>query len=359
MDKIVVDVIIPVYKTEKYLEECLESVFAQDYPDIHIVLVDDGSPDACPGMCDAYAEKYPDISVVHQTNRGLGLSRNSGMAASDGTYICFLDSDDKLDGSHAISALVERAEEKHADITVGSFRRFHEGYVSEPNYHHLSEGSYTRSVDFRFKGFFMYGHLTYNWGKIYRRDFLEKYDLKCRAYPFTQDKAHNMACCAYEPVYAFIEESVYQYRVNESSVTFKYKENLLAVWVAIAADFHDFLKERKIKKKYGDLIAFHIFAGCFFLIKQELQQKKGIRGIILAAKMLKAYGKIPMVRSAMSALAKGKFLRRIDVWTWKIVIRLAAILFSLHGYLLYAAGTALLQGLHVDEQVSRSRYSRQ
>ena len=76
--------------------------------------------------------------------------------------------------------------------------------------------------------------------------FLEEHDLKCRAYPFTQDKIHNMMCCVYEPVYAFIEESVCKYRVNESSVTFRYKEELLSVWISMAKDFCRFLKEWRL-----------------------------------------------------------------------------------------------------------------
>lgn len=67
-------------------------------------------------------------------------------------------------------------------------------------------------------------HLAYNWGKLYRKEFLDKYNLKCRAYPFTQDKAHNMACYAYEPVYAFLDDSVYLYRVNEESVTYNIRK---------------------------------------------------------------------------------------------------------------------------------------
>lgn len=350
-----VDVIIPVYKTEEYLDECVKSVLRQDYPDIHIVLVDDGSPDSCPEKCDAYAAKYPNISVVHQKNMGLGLSRNSGMDASCGTYIFFLDSDDKLDGTGAIRCLVRCAEAHHADITIGSFRRFHDVTSSEPNHHQLHDGSYTKTIDFRFKGFTS-GHLSYNWGKLYRRAFLEEHGLRCKAYPFTQDKAHNMACIACEPVYAFVDDSVYQYRVNEDSVTFRYKENLMPVWISMAKDFLDFLKERDIKKKYGDLIAFHIFYGSLFLVKQELKAKKGLAGIFSAADILKQYRKEPLVRCAMKALAKGRFVRKLQSIPLKWSIRTAAFLFSIHGDLLYAMSLALLHKLKVDERINRSRY---
>lgn len=356
MENVTVSIIIPVYKTEEYLEECMESVLHQNYPNLEIILVDDGSPDNCPKLCDEYALKFQNIQVIHQTNRGLGLSRNSGMAAATGKYIFFLDSDDCLDGEKAITWLVECAEKEHADIITGSFRRFNQNMVSEANHHHLRAGEYTGTVDFRFKGFYMYGHLAYNWGKLYRKAFLDKYDLKCRAYPFTQDKAHNMNCCAYEPIYAFIDESVYLYRVNEASVTFKYKENYMPVWISIAEDFEKFLEERGITRDYHDLMDFHIFFGSFFLAKQELQFKE--QGVSAAAKALKEYGKNPFVKRCMQELAKGKYLGKIDVLSWKIVIWGASFLFSIHGYYLMAAGIALLRKMEVDSKITNARYKK-
>lgn len=91
--------IIPVYKVENYLERCVSSVLAQSYQNIEIVLVDDGSPDRCPEMCDAYAEKYANIHVIHKPNGGLSDARNAGLEyvyrnITDGDYITFLDSDD-------------------------------------------------------------------------------------------------------------------------------------------------------------------------------------------------------------------------------------------------------------------------
>lgn len=354
MGKAKVSVIIPVYKTEQFLSACMDSVLEQDYPNIEIILVDDGSPDGCPALCDRYAAAYGNVQVIHQENRGRGLSRNKGMEVSDGEYILFVDSDDCLDGKRAISRLVACAEEKKADIVVGGFRRLDQNGASRVNVHHLQEGAYTKTVDFRFSGFFRYGHLAYNWGKIYRRSFLEKHDLKCRAYPFTQDKAHNMACCAYKPVYAFMDESVYLYRVNEESVTFCYKENFMSVWISIALDFRDFLKERRIKNTYGDLMAFHIFFGSFFLVKQELQFKK--HGIRESVRMLKKYGDDPFVKKAMMALAMGKYINGVKSLSWRFVLRGASILFSMHLYWIFAVGIMLLRKLQVDKRITKARY---
>lgn len=82
-----VSVIIPVYKVERYLDACVESVIGQTYTDLEILLVDDGSPDRCPAMCDAWAEKDPRIRVIHRKNGGLSAARNTGIKAASGAFL--------------------------------------------------------------------------------------------------------------------------------------------------------------------------------------------------------------------------------------------------------------------------------
>lgn len=354
MCKPLVSVIVPVYRTEKYLHECVDSILCQQYENLEIILIDDGSPDNCPQLCDAMAERHENIRVIHQDNQGLGLARNAGLAAAEGMYVLFVDSDDCLDGPQSVAWLIDAAEENHADIVQGCYRRFGKDGYSAVNHHHLHSGDYTRSVDFRFKGFYMYGHLSYAWGKLYRREFLMENQLWCKAYPFTQDKAHNIACCAYEPVYGFIDKSVYLYRKNEESVTGRYKENFIPVWTAIASDFSDFLKERQICGSYGDLIAFHMFFGSFFLVEQEITHQK--HRISRAVEKLKVYGRNPLVTKAMSELSCGKWVNSIEPISWKIVIPAAALLFRLHGYRLFAAGIALLKRMKIDRRITNARY---
>ena len=89
-----VSVIVPIYNVEKYLDRCVTSIVNQTLHDIEIILVDDGSPDNCPQMCDEWAERDSRIRVVHKKNEGLGYARNSGMDLARGEYIAFVDSDD-------------------------------------------------------------------------------------------------------------------------------------------------------------------------------------------------------------------------------------------------------------------------
>ena len=91
-----ISVIIPVYKVEEYLEECLRSVINQTYNNLEIILVDDGSPDHCPQLCDEWSSKDSRIKVIHKENGGLSDARNAGMSIATGEYIAFVDSDDYI-----------------------------------------------------------------------------------------------------------------------------------------------------------------------------------------------------------------------------------------------------------------------
>lgn len=97
MSNELISVIVPVYKVEKYLDKCVESIVNQTYKNLEIILVDDGSPDNCPVMCDAWAEKDNRIKVIHKENTGAGASRNIGLKVSTGDFISFVDSDDYID----------------------------------------------------------------------------------------------------------------------------------------------------------------------------------------------------------------------------------------------------------------------
>ena len=84
-----ISLIIPVYNVEKYLDRCITSIVNQTYRNLEIILVDDGSPDNCPSMCDRWGEKDSRIKVVHKENAGLGMARNTGIECATGDYICF------------------------------------------------------------------------------------------------------------------------------------------------------------------------------------------------------------------------------------------------------------------------------
>ncbi len=101
-----ISVIVPVYRVEEYLERCVKSILSQTYKNLEVILVDDGSPDQCPAICDACAEKDARMKVIHQENKGLSGARNAGIDAASGEYLAFVDSDDYV-SPHFIEELYQ------------------------------------------------------------------------------------------------------------------------------------------------------------------------------------------------------------------------------------------------------------
>lgn len=115
-----ISIIVPVYCVEQYLERCVASVLKQSLSDIELILVDDGSPDRCPELCNVLAQKDSRIRVIHQKNAGLSAARNAGIKIARGEFIFFLDSDDIL-CENALRVLIDAQREENADIVVGSY----------------------------------------------------------------------------------------------------------------------------------------------------------------------------------------------------------------------------------------------
>ncbi len=113
--KPLISIIIPVYNVEQYLHRCVDSVLNQTYKNLEIILVNDGSPDNCPFICDEYAKKDKRIIVVHKENGGLSSARNAGLEIVQGEYISFIDSDDWIHENY-IEILYKNLHEKKADI---------------------------------------------------------------------------------------------------------------------------------------------------------------------------------------------------------------------------------------------------
>lgn len=119
--------IVPVYNVEPYLRKCVDSLLAQDYSDYEIILVDDGSPDGCPKICDEYAAAHKNIRVVHRPNGGLSAARNSGIEAAKGEYICFVDSDDYWE-PNVLSGLMAQIKRDKLDVLRFKYQNVNERY---------------------------------------------------------------------------------------------------------------------------------------------------------------------------------------------------------------------------------------
>lgn len=140
-EKILVSVIIPVYMVEDYIEDCLESVINQTYQKLEIILVDDGSIDNCPKICDRYAEKDVRIKVIHKSNGGLSDARNKGLDVMTGDAVFFLDSDDWIE-KDTIESMVKTYEKYDVEIVCGGIRNIYDNYTERFN--GIKEGLFTK-----------------------------------------------------------------------------------------------------------------------------------------------------------------------------------------------------------------------
>lgn len=166
--QVLISVIIPIYKVEKYLDKCVESVVAQTYRNLEIILVDDGSPDKCPEMCNAWARKDSRIKVVHKKNGGLGDARNAGLAVACGDYIGFVDSDDWCE-PRMYEELLHVCLKYDSLVSVCDVAIDWEcGWPSERTEFDKSEGCWNQA---QIMEFFCSGKLTaWAWNKLYKKD---------------------------------------------------------------------------------------------------------------------------------------------------------------------------------------------
>jgi glycosyltransferase involved in cell wall biosynthesis len=120
----IISIIVPIYKVERYLRRCLDSILAQTFIDFECILVDDGSPDNCLVICDEYAKKDNRIAVIHKENAGVAAARDSGLSKAFAEFVMYVDSDDWIE-PNALELLYRKQRETDADIVVGSMKRIH------------------------------------------------------------------------------------------------------------------------------------------------------------------------------------------------------------------------------------------
>ena len=187
-------VIIPVYNVENYLTRCLDSLLAQNYADLEILLIDNGSKDQSGQICEDYAAKFSNITAYHIPNKGVSSARNFGLAKAKGEFICFVDADDYLEGN--LFSDLESQLDSQLDLLVFSYYNSIEQNLSEiirsakilP-----TEGKKDKS-DFiaLFQELCLSDMMYTVWNKIYRREFLEEHRIMFEQYELGEDVRFNL-----------------------------------------------------------------------------------------------------------------------------------------------------------------------
>ena len=212
-----ISLIIPVYKVEEYLADCLMSVLNQTFQDYEVILIDDGSPDCCPQLCDEWAEKDSRISVLHRENGGLSAARNTGVKAARGDYLYFLDSDDELttDALEVMYRLVEI--HSGVDLVQGGFFEKKEDAGKPTPYNfpkYTEDAKLIKNTLLTFDG-----DLIKAQSRLVRRDFFIENDLWFKEGIIHEDNYWTFFLAKSVKTMCFCNKRTYYHRMNPDSIT--------------------------------------------------------------------------------------------------------------------------------------------
>lgn len=239
-----VSVIVPIYNVEKYLNRCVSSIVQQTYKNLEIILVDDGSPDNCPAMCDTWKEQDSRIKVVHKKNGGLSDARNAGLEVASGDYVAFVDSDDWIEKDY-ISFLLSALLKTDADVAACEVRIIQENEAVSPIAEDMPDVEVVKpreALDDLLQG---KGFRAVAWNKLYRRELI-------KGEKFAVGKLHEDEFFSYR-IYdkaerlTFVGVPLYNYVQRSGSIMTTFSSRHLDVLDAYLQ------RLELLKKKYPDL----------------------------------------------------------------------------------------------------------
>jgi len=220
MSEPLISVIIPVYGVEQYLDRCVESVTGQTYRNLEIILVDDGSPDGCSAMCDAWAGKDSRIRVIHKANGGLSSARNAGLDVAGSEFIAFVDSDDWIEPTMMATMLGWMLQHGDADVVMCGTEKDYEDGRSEHIDGHLPEREFS-------SGEALHDFLHHRnrmasavWNKLFKADFFTG-PAHIRFPEGLNNEDYYVLAQVYRTMRAilFNPQALYHYRIRGNSIT--------------------------------------------------------------------------------------------------------------------------------------------
>lgn len=251
-----ISIIVPIYNVEQYLGECIDSICSQTYQELEIILIDDGSTDNCPKLCDSYALKDSRIKVIHQPNQGLSAARNVGYKESNGKYIAFIDSDDKISDIF-IESLYEIIIKNNAQIAVCAYTRNPDKLAAEKalsNYV-LTSKKMLREWHGKRKSI-----ETVVWNKLYSRQIFETFK-DCNLFP--KGKNHEDIYTSHlfvnhAKTIAITPQKLYYYRKRNKSISRTNTKNAAKEDLDAQKVRLDFFKRNKLYAAYLRLYMGHL-----------------------------------------------------------------------------------------------------
>lgn len=261
-------IILPIYNVEKYIDRCMSTILNQEFNDYEVILVDDGSTDSCPELCDRYADFGQKIKVLHKKNGGLSSARNAGLSIATGKYIFWLDSDDYL----PMDTLKQLGEILYKnDVDILKFN-----YMRQPNNitikSILKPGNYNRkqieeiviplalekTSDF----------IMSAWAHIYKREFIKRNNLNfiSERQIGSEDYLFNLHAFLAANSLLAIENVLYNYDYREGSLSQKYRENLIERYRKLYKLMQELLIKYQVSDCYLKKLQYFYVWNCYYVL---------------------------------------------------------------------------------------------
>jgi glycosyltransferase involved in cell wall biosynthesis len=242
-----VSIIIPVYKVEQYLNDSVESALNQTYSNIEIILVNDGSPDRCPQICDELANKYNKVQVIHKVNGGLSDARNAGIKKANGEFILFLDSDDTL-VSNALEGLVSKALETNTDMVIPDrYIQVKENVETKRKIFHFSNSEYMEDpISFAINVMIDKGRAWRAHSLLYRASIIKENNIIFPVGYISEDIVFNLVFMSKCNKLSFYPGETVNYLKRAGSITTSFQENFFNSFLFIDETIKKFLVESNV-----------------------------------------------------------------------------------------------------------------
>ena len=216
MDKGKISIVVPIYNVERYLKRCVESLRDQTYKNLEIILVDDGSPDNCPTICDTFAELDDRIRVLHKKNGGLSEARNFGLKKATGDYILYVDSDDYIEKDSCEKLI--NSMDSNVDVVVGSYREVRENKIIIKRHSNLSEKLQYSAKEYVIKSIKNDEWYAPAWLNLYRKSFLISNKLYYKVGYYFEDIEMLPRLFLANPRVKYVDYAFYNYIIRKNSI---------------------------------------------------------------------------------------------------------------------------------------------
>lgn len=296
-----VSVIVPIYKIDRYLGLCIESIINQTYKNLEIILVDDGSPDRCPEICDLYATKDSRIKVIHKTNGGLVSARKAGLAVSTGQYVGYVDGDDWIESNY-YEKMIMAIQESDSDIVISGQSRdlfTTSSHIRSNIPSGKYEGNNLRLLKqnmMSYGDFFRIGITTYVWNKLFKQDLLFKH----------QNSVDNLITIG-----------------EDAAVTYPYLMECDSVCIIDDCGYHYRQREDSMLKKnssfskeaVGLKILCNHLKECSEPYSSEYEYSRQIEDFVLGICIMRSGGVIKEIQDGHTPYSKDFFGKNIVIWS--------------------------------------------